>query len=220
MDLREQLNSRSLAEEFVRLRGELAALQPSPRHIVVLGPVGGEGVTSVAVRLAVALATAESPGRVLLAEGNARKPSLARALGTASVPGLLGWDQQAALPVQPFPGIEALSLMVVGQPEGRALGPEWGACLSAAARRARADFDQVVWDVPAITRWSDGLTLAAESDGALVVIEMDETRIDSLNFLRDALDRNRTPILGSVLNRSGRYWPRAPRSLPVVPRPA
>src|SRR5690606_41417070 len=62
---------------------------------------------------------------------------------------------------------------------------------------------------PPLTRWADGLALAAECDGALVVIEMDETRHDSLLFLRDALARNRTPILGSVLNRSGRYWPRS-----------
>lgn len=216
MELRQLLESRSLAEEFVRLRGDLASLQPAPRHIVVLGPVGGEGVTSVATRLAVALSTTLSPGRVLLAEGNTYQPSLAQALGLGASTGLLDWDQTSALPVQPFPGVDALSIMVAGQAKAKSTGPDWGTHLSAAARRARTDFDHVVWDAPAATRWADGLTLAAESDGVVVVIEMDATRTDSLSFLRAALDRNRTPILGSVLNRTGRYWPRSARPQPDI----
>lgn len=214
MELRDLLDSRLLAEEFVRLRGDLAALHPAPRHIVVIGAVGGEGVTSVATRLALALSTQHGSGGVLLAEGNIHQPSLADALCAEASPGLAEWDPDEPLPVQPFPGAPALSLLTVGTAHERAHGSAWSAHLTAAARRARTDFGHVVWDAPPLTRWADGLALAAECDGALVVIEMDETRHDSLLFLRDALARNRTPILGSVLNRSGRYWPRSPRSLP------
>ena len=79
--------------------------------------------------------------------------------------------------------------------------------LHTAAQRARQDHDMVVWDAPAMTQWSDAVPLAAACDGVVVVIEMDETRVDALRFLRDTLARHRIPILGSVLNRSGRYWP-------------
>jgi hypothetical protein len=47
---------------------------------------------------------------------------------------------------------------------------------------------------------------------------MDGSRVDELRFLRDTLARAQIPILGSLLNRSGRYWPR-PRRRPALGLP-
>ncbi|MBC7731549.1 MAG: hypothetical protein H7306_06575 [Bacteriovorax sp.] len=201
MKLVELIQSPALADEFERLRRDLGAC-----HIAVTGAHGAEGVTIVAARLACSLSSA---GRVLLAEGNLRLPSLADELGLSG-PGLLDWDLQGPLPTQAMPNHPALSVLTAGK-TGAALdagdAQSLPARLGAAARRAREDFSCVVWDTPAATRFPDLLAVAGHCDGVLVVVEMDRSRVDGLQFLRDTLERAQVRILGCVLNRSGRYWP-------------
>ena len=147
-------------------------------------------------------------GKVLLAEGNVRQPSLAQVLGCPAHPGLLNWDAASPLPVLEISRPQALSVMVAGESGNPQSLLALDDRLQKAAEKARESFDMVIWDAPAMTRWSDAVALAGACDGVIVVIEMDETRVDALRFLRDTLARHRIPILGSVLNRTGRYWPR------------
>lgn len=203
MRLTELLRTPALSEEFERLRRDLGA-----RHVAVAAAAGGEGVSTVAARLALGLA---GQGRVLLAEGNVRHPCLARELGLSG-PGLLEWDLQGELPVQQAAALPGVAVLSAGRP-GAALDlAQLPARLAAAARRARQDYDWAVWDTPPASRYPDLLALAAHCDGVLVVVEMDRSRVDGLQFLRDTLERAQLRVLGSLLNRSGRYWPPAPRS--------
>lgn len=203
MRLLELLQSPALTEEFERLRRDLAV-----RHLAVAGAAGREGVSSVAARLAHSFV---GQGRVLLAEGNVRRPCLARELGLNG-PGLLEWDLQGALPVQTPASLPGLDVLSAGRPGAPLDVAQLPARLAAAAQRARQDYDWVVWDTPPAARYPDLLALAAHCDGVLVVVEMDRSRVDSLQFLRDTLERAQVRVLGSLLNRSGRYWPRAPRA--------
>ena len=193
----------ALMQEFTRLREELPA-----RHIAVTGARGGEGASTVALGIARALA---SRGPTLLAEGNLRQPVLARRLGLNG-PGLAGWDRLAPLPIQELPDSSGLSVLCAGTP-APAGHHDAAALLAAAALAARERFAQVVWDTPPLTLHADLLALGPYIDGALVVVEMDSSRVDELRFLRDALARANMPIVGSLLNRTGRYWPRR-RTLP------
>lgn len=213
MNLLSLIASNVLADEFARLRSEIAAMEPMPRHIVVLGCAGGEGATTVAAHLALAMCGHNGAGRVFLAEANVRSPSFASGLGLAPGPGLLDWDLHSPLPMQALEGVPGLKIMTAGGRPALSSGPTIEERLEAACARARADFGFVVWDAPAATRYADGLKLAAQCDGVLVVVEMDQSRVDGLRYVRTALERNRARILGSVLNRTGRYWPRAAKSL-------
>lgn len=210
MKLADLIQSPAFADEFVRLRRDLGA-----RHIAVTGAHGAEGVTSVAARLACSLS---GEGRVLLAEGNLRLPSLANGLGLRG-PGLLDWDLEGPLPTQVMPNHPELAVLTAGK-TGARLGVDDAqslpARLGAAARRAREDFAFVVWDTPAATRFPDVLSVAGHCDGVLVVVEMDRSRVDGLQFLRDTLERAQVRILGCVLNRSGRYWPPQTRYQPAA----
>ena len=204
------LQAPDLEQEFERLREELPA-----GAIAVTGARGGEGVTTVALGIARALA---ARGPTLLAEGHLRRPTLAQRLGLQG-PGLLDWDRTGALPVLDLPEVPGLSVLCGGESSARELGhDDRPTLLGAAARQARAQFAQVIWDTPPLTLHPDLLGLAPGIDGALVVVEMDRSRQDELQFLRDVLARAQIPILGSLLNRSGRYWPR-PRRQPVFGAP-
>lgn len=192
------LHTPALQEEFERLGGTLRA-----DHVAATAASGGEGVTTVAALLACSLAAS---GPVLLVEANLRHPALAHELALHG-PGLLDWDGSGPLPVHTLPGWPQLTILTAGS--GAASPAAGAARLSAVARRVRADFARSVWDTPAAARHPDLQALSGFCDGALVVAEMDRSRIDHLLFLRETLQRAQLPILGSVLTRSGRHWPRS-----------
>jgi Mrp family chromosome partitioning ATPase len=201
------LQSAELMQEFERLREELPA-----RYIAVTGARGGEGVTTAAVGIARALA---ARGPTLLAEGHLRQPTLAQQLGIQGA-GLLDWDRSGPLPVHDLPGAAGVAVLCGGHGSAAPQREDdIQALLGAAAQQARTQFAQVVWDTPPLTLHPDILILAPHIEGALVVVEMDGSRVDELHFLREVLARAQIPIIGSLLNRSGRYWPR-PRRRPVL----
>lgn len=197
-----------LRQEFNRLRAELPA-----RYLAVTSARGGEGVTTVALGIAHALA---ARGPTLLAEGYLRQPVLAQRLGLRGS-GLAGWGGSGPLPVQALPGAADVSVLCGGETPGAA-GPDAAAVLAKAAEQARSQFAQVVWDTPPLTACPDLLRLAPHIDGVIVVVEMDRTHVDELQFLRDVLARAQIPILGSLLNRCSRYWPRPGRRRAVAGR--
>lgn len=221
----ELLTSQALADEFMRLRHDLEARVPAPLHVVVLGMDGGEGTSTVAAQLALAFAVGRDPNdsrAVLLADADLRSarpsghPLAALAARSAPAPsgGLWHWDLKSLLPATPLAAQPAVHWLPAGPPPADRLGlAPVSARLVAAMERARHDYAVSVWDLPPVRVHGDGLDLAAVADGALVVIEMDETRVDALRYLRQALERRRVTLLGSVLNRCGRWWPPGSRRL-------
>lgn len=209
------LSSQALADEFTRLRRELEAREPRPAHVAVLGADPGGGVSTVAAQLALSLAVGGEPGSVLLVDAHLRggaghEPSPLAGTG----PGLWQWDLRSALPAQPLERQPALHVLGSGSAPADRLGlAPVSERLLAALHQARERYHWSVWDLPPVLEHGDGLDLAAACDGALIVIEMDQTRVDALRYLRQALERRHATVVGSVLNRCGRWWPRSTRRL-------
>ncbi|MBL0718613.1 hypothetical protein JI742_01805 [Piscinibacter sp. Jin2] len=219
VNLKSLLSSHTLGDEFTRLRRELEAREPRPRHIVVFGASGKEGASTVAAHLALAFAGGQpAGGRVLLVQANLHKRVLRDESGLPfEGPGLWGWDMNSPLPSQPFARQPALHLLGPGSPPKDRMGLASASdrLLAALAQADREDYAYTIWDVPALLQHAEGIDLIAASDGGLAVIEMDETRVGALEYLRGVLDRRHARLLGAVLNRCGRYWPRSTRRLAV-----
>ncbi len=218
VNLKSLLSANTLSDEFTRLRRELEAREPRPRHIVVFGASGKEGASTVAAHLAMAFASgqATSGGRVLLVQANLHKRAQRNDSGLPfEGPGLWGWDMSSALPSQPFSRQPALHLLGPGNPPSDRMGLASASdrLLAALTQADREDYAYTIWDVPALLQHAEGIDLIAASDGGLAVIEMDETRVGALEYLRGVLDRRNARLLGAVLNRCGRYWPRSTRRL-------
>ena len=203
-----------LIDEFDRLYQDLAARDPVPRHMVVLGAAGREGVSLVADHLALAVARVRADARILLVDAGPPAESVAD-VATAQVTGSWDWDPAASLPVRAWDRAKSIDrLGPFALPRG-ADGGSHSERLSAAFQRARQDYNHSIWDLPPVLTHADSLNLATVSDGALVVVEMDETRVGALHYLRSALSRRHVTVLGAVLNRCGRYWPRAASRRPL-----
>ena len=190
------------AEAFRTLRTNLqfADVDSPPRVIVVTSPLPSEGKSISACNLALTLALGGA--RVVLVDGDLRKPTVGKYLGISSAAGLTtvlagrhdlrdvvtvyGRDTLAVLPSGPTPPNPS-----------ELLGSQQMADLLATL----ADhYDVVVVDAPPLLPVTDAAVLAAAADGAVLVLRHGRTRKEDANRALQALTAVNAKLLGSVLN--------------------
>jgi Mrp family chromosome partitioning ATPase len=178
------------------VRGEPSA----PRSLMVTGSTASEGKSTVALNLATTLALAGH--KVILAEADLRRPSLARALeltpkrgkrGTAAV--LMG-DlslEDALVPVG-----DNLSVLLVGQ-SAPYIADGLLAASESLVEQAEALADYVVFDAPPVTEVSDAVPLSQHVDEVLIVVRLGHSRTDQLVGLGEVLSRQGVRPSGLVI---------------------
>jgi capsular exopolysaccharide synthesis family protein len=172
----------TLFERFRVLRAKVKALS-AERPLQCLGVMGvlpGEGATTVALGLAVALA--EERRRVLLIEATLRDPVLSKRLDLVPNGGLSNWLRAEGLRPVSVRRLDPWGLRLL--PGGAAvaaptdlLGSDRMAKLLEVARRS---FDQVIIDCPAVVPTADSLVLQAMIDGVLLVVRARHSYRDAI----------------------------------------
>jgi succinoglycan biosynthesis transport protein ExoP len=189
-------------EAFRTLRTNLRFVDVDrpPQVVVLTSSVANEGKSTTACNLAITLASAGT--RVILVEGDLRRPRVADYMGLEGAVGLTdvligraGLDHV----LQPW-GDSPLSVLTSG-----ALPPNPSEMLGStqmaellAALRARADM--VLIDSPPLLPVTDAAVLARECDGALIVIRQGRTTREQLSRAVEALRSVDARVLGTVLN--------------------
>jgi capsular exopolysaccharide synthesis family protein len=176
------------------------------RTILVTSALDGEGKSTTAANMAVALA--ELGRSVVLVDGDVLRSTSAQFFGLSEGPGLLNvLTETAALseviaPVM-FPAElrPSGSLAVVpsgaclGDPAGPMASPALGETL--AALRERADY--IIIDSPPLLSTSHAMLIGAQAEAVLVVARADRLTAAAAQHLKDALDAVPAPALGFVL---------------------
>jgi Mrp family chromosome partitioning ATPase len=175
---------RSVRQEFaesIRLLGlsleKLAATRPI-RSLVVMSEQGGEGRTTVAANLA--LAMVDRGRQVVVVDADRRHADLARLLdvpktspGIHPVPGITGL-LVATAQASALPSIESLSPLT----------------------------DLTIIDTAPNARSADAFQLAANADGVILVVRRRQQDVAEQRRTYDLLQRLGTPILAVVFNDS------------------
>jgi capsular exopolysaccharide synthesis family protein len=193
--------SSGAAEAFRTLRTnvQFMARNGRLRVIGVVSPGAGEGKTTTAANLAVALGRADK--RVIVVSGDVRRPTLHRMFEVNDAPGvtdILGGADPAASFQRPR--MKNVVVLASGTP------PTDPAELIASEGMERileqlssmADF--VIVDTPPLLAVSDGVFLASRCDGVLVVADARTTERGALAHAREQLEQVGATILGGVLN--------------------
>ncbi len=218
------------AEAFRRLRTNVQFLDVAdrPHSIIVTSSLPGEGKSTTAINLAIALA--DSGTRVALVDADLRRPSIAEYMGVEGRAGLttvlIG---QATLDdvVQPW-GNGFLDVLASGQVPpnpSELLGSRAMADLLA---ELNARYDLVIIDCPPLLPVTDAAVLSKVTGGALVVVGAGEVHRNQVAETMRALDTVGARVLGVVLNRQQRtsrqaydyYRYDAPRESVAAPRTA
>ncbi len=198
---------RSAAAEAVRrLRTNLQFVDVAEqcRSIVVSSSVPGEGKTTTAINLAVALA--DDGSRVLLIDADLRRPSVAEYLGLESGAGLttvLIGKADVEDVVQPW-GDSSLDVLAAGQ-----IPPNPSELLGSTAmrtliRRLAERYDTVVIDSPPVLPVTDAAVLGRQAGGVLLVAGVDRIHRSQLKETLESLDTAGAHLLGLVVNKIAR----------------
>jgi capsular exopolysaccharide synthesis family protein len=174
-----------------------------PKTILITSPGPGDGKTTSAINLATVMA--QNGSRVLLIDGDLRKPRLHRDFGKPQSPGLTnriagsqGDKSDASAIVET--DIERLFVM----PSGNS-APNPAELLSSdrmnkiIAMNARA-FDHVIIDTAPILGLADAMVLSRLVDGVILVTSAGSTAKESIKTSMKRLAQVRAPMLGVVLN--------------------
>jgi polysaccharide biosynthesis transport protein len=201
------------AEAFQLIRAHLRYfnVDRDVRTLLVASAAPGDGKTTIARHLAAAAARMSS--RVLLLEGDLRRPTIAQQMDIPSGPGvsdvLIGSvslreaTQTIDLASPPGEGAKGRTLDVLVA--GAALPPNPGELLESHAMesllaQAKSIYDLVVIDTPPLTAVSDAFPLLRKVDGVVIVGRVGRNRRDVAQRLHETLAGAGAPLLGVIAN--------------------
>jgi capsular exopolysaccharide synthesis family protein len=194
------------SEQSEAIRGLHTAVMLSnpgspPHSILVASSVPGEGKTTVAINLAIALA---QQGNVCILDADLRRSSIARAFHLDGLPGLgeyLANGASLKSILAPVPGVAGLTLIASGAPvsdPGKLVNSEG---MRELLRVLRDRFEFVIVDSPPILPYADGRALAPFVDGVVFVTRADLVTRDAMVRSLELLETvHSAPLLEIVLN--------------------
>jgi capsular exopolysaccharide synthesis family protein len=190
----------AIAESFRLLRTNLQFLEVDdpPRAIVISSSLPGEGKTTAAINIALALAEAEH--NVVLVDGDMRRPKVGAYLDLIGSVGLSTVltgraSVREVLQKTRFPGLSVLTSGVIPPNPSELIGTK---AAQKVLSELRAGFDYVIVDSSPLLAVTDGAVLAAASDGVLLIARFAEIKRDQLAHAVGNLKNVGARILGAI----------------------
>lgn len=190
-------------EEFRTLRSRLYQLREKTpiRTVMIASALPGEGKTFVSSNLGHALAR-QHGRRVLIIDGDIRKPHLHECMGAPEAPGLneyLAGETDEAAILQRGP-LENLFFIPGGRPVSNPSELIANGRLKLLFDNIAHSFHWVVIDSPPVVPISDAAVIAAHADAIVLVVRAEETPVEVVQRAKQELKGRR--IAGVVLNRA------------------
>ncbi len=172
---------------------------------VVSSPGAGEGKTTVVSNLGVALS--QSQRRVVILDGDLRKPGLHKALGMTNTRGLreilrgeidpltgplAAFCQQTATP--------NLSIVTSGTGQEEVTELLHSPRAASLLHRLSEEFDLVLIDTPPMLHMADARIFADHTDGVILVFRAGVTNLDQAQAAHEIFVHDRVRVLGTILN--------------------
>jgi capsular exopolysaccharide synthesis family protein len=187
-------------EQYRKLAAALhqAQLAHGIKTVMVSSAVPREGKTLTATNLALTLSDSYAK-RVLLIDGDLRRPGVHEVLGVPNTVGL-GDVLRSGMTPAPLIDINAmLTVLPAGRPDHDPIAGLTSERLTTLLREAAGQFDWIILDSPPAGVLSDGPLLRDVVDGVILVIGAGAT--DYRLVERTIADIGRERIIGAVLNR-------------------
>jgi capsular exopolysaccharide synthesis family protein len=192
------------AEQYRSLRTRIKSAEGARplRAIVITSPNKGDGKSLTAANLALTMAQ-EFQQRVVLVDGDLRRPSVHRLFGVPATFGLSNVLTEGAAIEDALFTVEGHGLTVL--PAGPVPMHPAELLGSAAMRRVvetlRKSFDRIVIDMPPAAPLADVAIASALADGILMIVRAGVTKKPSIERALSGLDQSK--VLGLVLNDAG-----------------
>ena len=191
------------AEAFRVLRANvLFASVDTPVHAIqVTSPSPGDGKSSIAANLAIAMAQAGK--RVILIDGDLRRPAQHRLFGlrnNSGVTSALIGDEHAVASALQSTGVPGLSVMTSGPLPPNPAELLGSRRMAALIETLKGISDLLIIDSPPISAVADTAVLASQADGVVLVLWAGRTNRQQGRYAIAALNNAHARVLGVVLN--------------------
>ena len=163
-----------------------------------------EGKTTVATNLGIALA--EIGRRVLLIDGDMRKPRLHEIFDLPNERGLSNILQEGKLSDEELKGtvrettVPGLSVLPSGPATSSAANLLHSEIMEDLLERLEKDFDMILIDTPPMLQMPDARVVGRLADGVILVVRAAHTTRDAALAMRQRFADDRTEVLGVILN--------------------
>jgi len=192
----------SVSEAYRGLRTALLLSSAKELKVVAITSAGsGEGKTATSTNLAVVMA--QLGRRVLLIDGDLRKPRLHEVFRISNRTGLVnvlagGDDPSEVLSTVGVPNLNIIPSGPVPPNPSELLSSDR---MRELLRRARGRFDFVIVDTPPVLAVTDATIIGSMTDGVVLCLRAGKVLREDARTCRDRLVMAEVKILGSVLNR-------------------
>ncbi len=203
----------AVSEAYRSLRTALLlSSADDPRLVTITSAESGEGKTATSTNLATVLA--QLGKRVLLVDGDLRKPRLHRVFELSNARGLVhaltaGESGDGLVQKSSVPGLFVMTSGPHPPNPSELLASER---MRRLADWARENFDFVLIDSPPVLAVSDAVLPGSISDGVVLCLRANQVERDAATACKEQLTMAGVKILGVVLNRynprEGRYYDR------------
>jgi receptor protein-tyrosine kinase len=188
------------ATRMLRTNLQFVHVDRDSKVFVVTSSVPREGKTTTAINLAIA--TAKAGQSVLLLEGDLRRPKVADYLhleGTVGLTTVLIGKVDIDEAIQSW-GTDGLDVITSGAKPPNPAELVQSEAMKATLDKLRARYDLIVIDAPPLLPVTDGALLAAQADGAILIVRHGKTTRDQTAQAARHLASVDATLLGAVLN--------------------
>lgn len=207
-----------IEESYKSIRANImfSVMKKGCKKIIVTSSAPNEGKTTTTVNLAVTISQADQ--KVLLIDGDLRKPKIHHYFAVANSPGLTNHlsnvisgkgstDLFGVIRPTEYDNLSILCAGSIPPNPAELLGSE---IMAEFLEEISRDFDYIIIDTPPINVVSDALPLIRESDGVVLVVRSNKSTHPELQKTLSALEFIDAKILGFVVNftdsKSGSYY--------------
>ncbi|MBO7747818.1 CpsD/CapB family tyrosine-protein kinase [Paenibacillus sp. MWE-103] len=197
------LNPKSpISEAYRSLRTNIqfSAIDKGIKVLMATSALAGEGKTTTITNLAIAYA--QEGKKVLLIDGDLRRPSLHAVFQLTNRVGLTSalFNQNILAEVIRDTSVDHLSVITSGPippNPSEILGSQR---MLALIEELKQEFDLILFDTPPILAVTDGLVISAYCDGVVLVVHAGKVKRSLVMKAKSNLDHAKANVLGVVLN--------------------
>ncbi|MFQ6027864.1 MAG: polysaccharide biosynthesis tyrosine autokinase [Dehalococcoidia bacterium] len=168
------------------------------RSFLITSGSAKEGKTMLVANLAQLFA--QYGKKVLVIDGNLRKPELARALNLPDEDGLATALAQHRNPTDFVIRTESFAVLPAGKALANPAELLTSPAMAAFLQQAQRDFDVVLIDSPPAIGFAETKALAKEVGGIVLVVRSGESTVDRVKQSQEELRIADVPLVGAVLN--------------------